>query len=107
MKIYKDNEFIKVAKYRQCANEFLTKMEAESDVKLEQVVVDDSVATFQYGGQFCTGKKASIDLENNSRHDNYAITDDKLARFEKILMNIKADHERYLVDCHYKDAPNK
>lgn len=50
MKIYKDNEFIKVAKYRQCANEFLTKMEAEGDVKLEQVVVDDSVATFQYGG---------------------------------------------------------
>jgi hypothetical protein len=50
MKIYKDNEFIKVAKYRQCANEFLTKMEAEGNVKLEQVVVDDSVATFQYGG---------------------------------------------------------
>lgn len=70
---------------------------------------DEAVAAggdIKYGGQFCTGKKASIDLENNSRHDNYAITDDTLARFEKILMNIKADHERYLVDCHYKDAPN-
>jgi hypothetical protein len=29
-----------------------------------------------------------------------------MARFEKILLNIEADYERYLVDLHYKDAPN-
>ena len=71
---------------------------------------DEAVAAegdIKYGGQFCTGKRASTVLENNSRHGDYAITDDTLARFEKILLNIKADHERYLVDCHYKDAPTE
>lgn len=50
MKIYKDNEIIKAAKYRQTANDFLSRMESEGDVKIEKVVVDGNLATFHYKG---------------------------------------------------------
>ena len=50
MKVYKDNEIIKAAKYRQCALGFLNRMEKEGDVKLIQVTVDDNIATFHYEG---------------------------------------------------------
>lgn len=50
MKVYKDNEIIKAAKYRQCALGFLNRMEKEGDVTLIQVTVDDNVATFHYEG---------------------------------------------------------
>ena len=70
---------------------------------------DEAVAAggdLQYGGQFCTGKRAGFELKNNEYHHDYEINEEGMARFEKLLLNIEADYERYLVDLHYKDAPN-
>lgn len=60
----------------------------------------------QYGGQCDTSSNGGYRLTNNEYHHDYAIEDEELAKYESIIRNIEASHERFLVDCHYKDAPN-
>ena len=40
---------------------------------------------------------------NEYWHDDQCIDAEELKRFEHVLMNLKADHEQFLVDRHYKE----
>ena len=40
---------------------------------------------------------------NEYWHDDECIGAEELKRFERVIMNIKADHEQFLVDRHYKE----
>ena len=60
MKTYSGNELIKVAKYRQAANKFLTNIESRG-FSIEKVTVDKNIATFFYKGEQ-DGKTITLDI---------------------------------------------
>lgn len=50
------------------------------------------------------GKSNTSTLNFNEHwHDDQCIDAEELKRFEHVLMNLKADHEQFLVDRHYKE----
>lgn len=62
-------------------------------------------SNLRYGGSCKMGKRdfSSISI-NPYWHDDRYVHTDEIERIEKVMFNIEADHEQYLIDCHYKKA---